>query len=218
MGKGFKILLIIGGIFAMLAVCAVVLYVLITQVIFKNVSLDGSTLKITPTVEVGTTTAPDSTDTVVPTESAEVTPPSGWQPIDNTSQKYIAYRPNGWWYKLFEPNMETLGIDTSQIPDASEWAGIMTISRLNASNMDFESYKENLEPGYSETTQTISGRSWIIIHGKTPANELFDSLFVKYAYVTVDGKEFVAAIRSTDANFDGQESNFDIFVSVIKFY
>ena len=113
--------------------------------------------------------------------------------------------------------METLGIDTNQIPESSEWAGIITITRLTASN-NFESYKSNLEVGYTTSTQSIAGRNWTIIEGIIPANMLFDAQYVKYAYVTVNGKEFLAAIKSTQANFGGQEGTFDTFISIINFY
>ena len=113
--------------------------------------------------------------------------------------------------------MQTLGIDTNKIPEASEWAGIITMTRLTADN-GLESYKSNLEVGYTSQVQTISGRSWTVIEGKTPANELFNAQFVKYAYVTVDGKEYIAGIRSDLANYGGQEGTFDTFVSIISFY
>lgn len=164
----------------------------------------------TPTT--GVTVAVTTTPVVV----AEVTPPSDWKPIDNTVQKYIAYRPNGWYFRFFS-NMELLGIDTNIIPVASEYAGIINITRLTASN-NFESYKANLEPGYTQEVQVISGRSWTIIKGKTKPSEIFDVMFAKYAYVSEGGKEFLARIEHTTSNFAGQEGNFDIFVKTIKFY
>jgi len=217
MGKGIKILLITGGIIVMLGASAILIYLLITQILFGNIPQGDKTLTGTPTTTVENTSVPGTTNSVSPTGSVLVTPPSGWQAIDNTGQNYIAYRPDGWWYRLFPPNMETLGIDTSQIPEASEWAGIITISRLSASN-NFESYKSNLEVGYTSLVQNIAGRNWTIIEGVIPANMLFDSQFVKYAYVNIGGREFLAAIRSTAANFGGQEGTFDTFISIINFY
>jgi hypothetical protein len=216
MGKIVKILLIVGGIFVALGACAVLIYWLINQTLFGNIPVVEKTPTATPTINVYNTPIPGVTDTVSPTESVVVAPPSGWVLIDNTVQKYLAYRPNGWYYRLFAPNMETLGIDTNKIPEASEWAGIITMSRLSAGGL--ESYKSNLEVGYTSAVQTISGRSWTLIEGKTPANELFNAQFVKYAFVTVDGKDYVAGIRSDLANYGGQEGTFDTFVSVISFY
>lgn len=217
MGKGIKILLITGGIVVMLGACAVLIYLLIIQLFFGNIPQGDKTITGTPTTAIENTSITGTTNLVSPTEGLVVTPPSDWLQIDNTGQGYIAYRPNGWWFRLFPPNMETLGIDTNQIPDASEWAGIITITRLNASN-NLGSYKSNLEVGYTSVVQNISGRNWTIIEGITPANMIFDAQFVKYGYVNVGGREFLAAIRSTAADFGGQEGTFDMFISIINFY
>lgn len=217
MGKGIKILLITGGIVVMLGACAVLIYLLIIQLFFGNIPQGDKTITGTPTTAIENTSITGTTNLVSPTEGLVVTPPSDWLQIDNTGQGYIAYRPNGWWFRLFPPNMETLGIDTNQIPDASEWAGIITITRLNASN-NLGSYKSNLEVGYTSVVQNISGRNWTIIEGITPANMIFDAQFVKYGYVNVGGREFLAAIRSTEADFGGQEGTFDMFISIINFY
>jgi len=217
MNKGLKILLITGGTVVMLGACAILIYLLITQILFGNIPQGDKTLTGTPTNTIENTSAPGITSLVSPTGSAVVTPPSGWIAMDNTAQDYIAYRPGGWWFRFFSPNMETLGIDTNQIPEASEWAGIITISRLSASN-NFESYKSNLEAGYTSSVQNIAGRNWTIVRGIIPENMLFDAQYAKYAYVNVGGREFLAAIRSTAANFGGQEGNFDMFVSIINFY
>jgi len=216
MGKGIKILLITGGIVVMLGACAVLIYLLITQLLFGNIPQGDKTITGTPTTAIENTSVPGTTNSVSPTEGLIVTPPSGWLPIDNTGQDYIAYRPGGWWFRLFPPNMETLGIDTNQIPEASEWAGIITLTRLTASN-NFESHTSILEAGYTTSIQNITGRNWTIVRGIIPTNMLFDAQFVKYGYVNVGGREFLAAIRSTAADFGGQEGTFDMFISIINF-
>ena len=217
MNKGLKILLIIGGIVVMIGACVIFVYLLITQILFGNIPQVDKTPTGTPTTTVENTSAPGLTNSVSPTGTVVVTPPSGWIAMDNTAQDYIAYRPGGWWFRFFSPNMETLGIDTNQIPEASEWAGIITLTRLNASN-NFESHTSILEPGYTTTIQNIAGRNWTIVRGIIPENMLFDAQYAKYAYVNVGGREFLASIRSTAANFGGQEGNFDTFISIINFY
>jgi hypothetical protein len=94
---------------------------------------------------------------------------------------------------------------------------MITVSRLTSS-YDLASYKAELDPGYLETPQTISGRDWTIIKGHAPANMINDAQYVKYAYVIEAGKEFLVGIRSTLSNFGGYESTFDTFVSLITFY
>jgi hypothetical protein len=220
MSKGLKIFFVLGGIIVALGVIAVSIYYLIMLTVFNKTSPIDTPPLPAPTSSIVITITPhivETIDTVAPTESVAITPPSGWIAIDNTSQSYIAYRPSGWYFRLFPPAMELLGIDVNQIPDASEWGGIITMARLNASN-NFESYKSGLEAGYTTSVQSIGGRSWTIIEGITPANMLFDSQFVKYAYTDVGGKEFLASIRSSAANYGGQEGNFDIFVQTIRFY
>lgn len=218
MNKTLKVLLTIGGIVLGLGIITVLIISAVNSTIFNNLE-NKATNTPTPT---SSTVTPSVTKTVSPTEIVGITPPDGWQPIDNTSQKYIAYRPNHWYFKLFAPAMETLGIDTAKIPDASEWAGLITMTRLNTSN-DFASYKENLEAGYTETTQIISGNTWTIIKGKTLFNEIYGSQYVKYGYVQVNGKDFLAGITCNAegtgcGNFNGQESTFNTFISIIKFY
>lgn len=220
MNKTLKVLLTIGGVVLALSICVVIVILIAQQTIFNNIEN-----KITNTpkpTETSLTNTPSVTKTVDPTDIVEVTPPDGWKVIDNTSQKYLAYRPNGWYYKMFPPAMETLGIDTTAIPDASEWAGLITMTRLSASN-NLGSYKANLEAGFTENSQVISGNTWTIIKGKTIENEIYGSQFVKYAYVQVSGKEYLAGITcdatsSSCGNFNGQEATFDTFVSLIKFY
>jgi len=175
----------------------------------------GVTISVTPNTSPTVSTSPSPTVSI----TTEVTPPSGWQPIDNTSQKYIAYRPSGWYFKMFAPNMQLLGVDKNKIPDASEYAGMFTIQRLTGSST-LQAAKDNLDPGFSETTQEISGRTWTIIKGKQKLYEEsgMGGAYVKLAYVNVSGKEFIAQLQSTSSGFGGQESNFDIFVKTIKFY
>jgi|GEM_PF-3314494 len=177
----------------------------------------------TPEVEVTASVKPTTSeeDTVEPTDIAttpivDVTPPADWEMISNlTFLPYEVYRPRGWYYKYFSPT--TLGMDPAKLPDASEYAGLLSISQLQSSTAWNDDYKSELMAGYTQSTQMIDGNEWTILEGKTKANELFDSQFVKYGYVKVGGKEYVVKMVSSAADFGGHESKFDILISTLRF-
>ena len=200
-----------------------------------NPNKGGSTNTVTPTpsfidqsgvpdeTAVATdipTTTPVLTSTpgnvVTTTPVVVVTPPAGWKEIDNTSQHYKAYRP-GWYYRLFSPNMEILGIDPKPIPQASEYVGTIFMMRLTASN-NLGAFKSSLVPGYAQSTRSINGREWTMFVGKVTATAVSTEKFVKAGYVVVSGKEYLAEIQSEASDYGGHESQYETFITTINFY
>jgi len=185
---------------------------------------DNSTPSPTATVTVQTSTAITTTPvttaistpvtTVAPVVS--VTPPADWQEIDNTNQHYKAYRPH-WYYRLFPPNMEVLGIDPNPIPTASEYMGAIFIMRLTASN-NLGVFKSSLEAGYTETTRMINGRQWTMYVGQIQATLASNAKYVKAGYVNVDGREYLAELQNEASNYGGYEAKFETFITTINFY
>ncbi len=171
----------------------------------------------TDTVVV-TTTKPSPTatnnDTVAPVSGA--TPPENWQAIDFDCLGYTAYRPSGFFFRMFPPDCFVLGLDTNRIPEASEYMGMISLMKLSGSN-NFTKYIDQLEDGYTKYTRSIDDRTWTIVEGKQPANELFDAKFVKLGNFKVGSKEYMARIESTSSNFGGYADEFEIFITTLKF-
>lgn len=178
-----------------------------------------------PTGEVEDTVVPTEVEeeevTITPTVISgtpivEATPPANWEKISNLNfLPYEVWRPNGFYYRYFSPS--TLGFDPAPLPEASEYAGMLSITQLQSGMSWTNDYVNELMAGYTTTTLTIKGNNWTVLEGKTKANEIFDSQFVKLGYVQVGGKEYVVKLVSSDANYGGHESKFDIMISILIF-
>ncbi len=169
----------------------------------------------TATASVTKTVAPTTT-IVTTTPIAEVTPPADWKLLDTMSfLPYTVYRPNGWWFRYFSP--ATLGLDPNQLPAASEYAGKLSISQLQSASAWNSDYITQLEPGYSQVSQSIDGNSWLVIEGKFKDNELQTGSYTKLGYVKVGSKEFVVNLIGSNNTYDGNESKFDIMISTLRF-
>jgi len=206
----------------MLVVIAGLVYLLVRQVNAPEPAVTP-TPTVEPTAEAVETVTPTSepmTTAAAPTATTavvvSVTPPAGWKEVVNDIQGYTAYRPGNWWFRFFPPSKGTLGIDPNPIPEVGEYAGAIIISRLSGGTT-LNNYKSGLEAGYSEITQSINGRTWTIVEGVQPETEAFPKKYVKYGYVEVGSKQFVAGLTSGAANYGGYEDEFDTFISVLVF-
>ncbi len=161
-----------------------------------------------------TTPALAGCETVAAVNAA--TPPSNWKVLDNTKQGYTVYRPTGFYYRLFPPDMFVLGIDPNPIPTASEYMGVINMIRLSASS-NFDTYLGNLEAGYKTCTREIDGRTWTTVVGKTKTTDAFEGKYVKYGKVTVGGKDFMARLENQNANYGGYADEYEIFITTIVF-
>jgi len=209
-------------VFIMLVVIAGLVYLLVRQVNAPETTVTP-TPTVEPTEETADTVTPTSeptTTTAAPTATtavvASVTPPAGWKEVVNDIQVYTAYRPGNWWFRFFPPSKQLLGIDPNPIPEVGEYAGAITIVRLSGA-ATFNDWKEGLEAGFTETPTTINGRVWTIVKGKQSETGDFPNPYVKYGYVEVGSKQFVAGLTSGAANYNGYESIFDTFISVLVF-
>jgi len=206
-------------VLVMLLVIAGLIYVLVKQAGTPSVT---PTPTVTPIEEAVVTVTPSGepevTNTTAPTTAvvASVTPPAGWKELVNDGQGYTAYRPGNWWFRFFPPSKQLLGIDPNPIPEVGEYAGAITISRLTGGTT-FNDYKSGLEAGYTESPSQINGRTWTMVEGVIPENEISGKKYVKYGYVEVGSKKFVAGLMSGAANYNGYESIFDTFLSVLVF-
>ena len=171
--------------------------------------------------DVGETADTDDRDTdevvdEVADEEEEVadstcTVPDSWEQIDNTSQGYTAYRPSSWYYRFFGSTMETFGIDPNEIPEVSEYAGVITLNRMQTTMTE---YISSLIPGYSDTTETIGENEWNIIDGTEEESELFGEREARFAFTEADSREFVVIMVASDtADYEDEFNNFLCSVS-----
>jgi hypothetical protein len=182
---------------------------------------------VTATVDKTTTPAVTLTGTVNPSATpmagcavvaavTGATPPATWKPVENSTQGFTAYRPTGFYFRLFPPDMFMLSIDPNPIPTASEYMGVINIIRLSASN-NFESYLANLETGYQTCTREIDGRTWTTVVGKTKTTDAFEGKFVKYGKVTVGTKEYLARLENLKADYGGYSGQYETFITTLQF-
>lgn len=184
---------------------------------------------VEPTIEVTQAPQDDGTTTPTVTKKAEATPtkikesesgdskdialPEGWEAIENTFQEYTAYRPKGFYYRLFPPNMYLLGVDPNPIPIATEYAGVITLLRTNSTN-NLEGRLKDLKAGYTEKNVVFNSLEWRIIDGETKDTEMYDSYKVRYAYIKINGKEFLATLERETSKYS---DTFNTFIANIKF-
>ena len=165
------------------------------------------------TIATPAVTAAAGCDVVAAVTAAAV--PGNWVKIDNGALvSYDVYRAKGFNYRVFTNDF--VGIDPNPIPSASEYAGIISVMKLSGAN-NFDSQLANLEPGYQKCTREIDARTWTTVVGKTKANEISSSNFIKYAKVTVNAKDYMAKLTSTAADYSGQANNFETFITILKF-
>lgn len=188
----------------------------VTATVTPSVTAEPSvTPSVSVTAQPTTTPVITGTTTTVPAVN-DAQPPANWKPIENTSQGYTAYRPTGYYFRLFPPDMFVLGIDQSPIPTESEYMGVISMMRLSASN-NWDSQIANLKPGYKTITREINGKSWTVVEGATKDSDAFPSRFIKYGRVKVDSKEFMARLDSSSSNYGGYADEFETFITTVVF-
>jgi|GEM_PF-5816324 len=175
-----------------------------------------------PTEEVEEVAEEDE-DADVP-EEEEPTPsevPEGWTQLDNSSQGYTAYKPPGWYHRFFGIGMQTLGIDTNAIPEASEYAGVIALTHVEGVPMSewLTSQTSGLKPGYTETSGVYGEYTWNILEGEYLASDVFFPDYkVKYAYMEVEGRLFIAELMASPSAYSGYTDEFDIFIGTVLFW
>lgn len=177
------------------------------------------TPEVTDEPEVDETTTPTPTNNVSDGDVAPVsgvTAPDSWELLEYDCLGYKAYRPQGFFFRMFPPDCFVLGLDTNRIPEASEYMGMISLMKLSGSN-NFEKYVDELDEGYTEYTREIEGRTWTMVEGKTPANELFDAKFVKLGNFEANGKEYMARLESGSSDYSGHSGTFETFISTLIF-
>jgi hypothetical protein len=157
-------------------------------------------------------------DDVEPPQSApeEALIPDGWKEIENTTYGYTAYRPSNFYYRFFG-SASLLGIDPNVIPEASSYAGSVTMMALSG---DLETAMADYYSSFlaiMDTTEDQGNGTWSLISAEIPENEMDAAKNVMCAFIEVDGQVFVVDYRydaSGDAIYEGV---FDKFYPAIEF-
>lgn len=184
--------------------------------ITETVTPEPTTTDVVEENDDVTTTPTPATQTKDVADVTGATPPDSWQLLEYDCLGYKAYRPNGFYFRMFPPDCFVLGLDPNRIPEASEYMGMISMMKLSASN-NFDKYVAELEDGYTEYTRVIDGRTWNMVEGKMPANELFEAKYVKLGNVEVNGKEYMARIENSASNFGGYADEFETFITTLIF-
>lgn len=147
-------------------------------------------------------------------DCVQTTPPSGWTAVEMASVGYTAYRP-GWYYRIFGT---MLGLDPNPIPVDSEYAGMITIRKHSGTQAAVVTdYTDGLEAGYSEASVVAGCRTWTVIEGTIPANEISDAKQVKTAFTTEDGVVIGVHYETSSAIFPTHEAKLDTLIDIMVF-
>jgi hypothetical protein len=136
----------------------------------------------------------------------------------NARQGYTVCYPSGWYTRDFGYSQQSVGFDFFPIPEASEYAGVFTISisRQNSATL-LSQYLEGLE-GASTTAVTIDGVSGIRIQGVFPSD---DNFFPNYRQIAVVmekfGRTYTILMLSSPDGYEGNQLLYDAFVASMRF-
>lgn len=150
-------------------------------------------------------------------ECADSELPSGWIPVDNATYGYTLGMPDTWWYRFFG-GAKTLGLDPSEIPEASEYAGKITFTAYSDSLTTVVNREKSNHVDLSESTITVCGRSWTKITGKTPSDDaFFPDQKVALAITSVGSYTYELYYRAESSQYSTYLPIFNQVLSTIKF-
>jgi hypothetical protein len=150
------------------------------------------------------------------TNSSDESAPSNWREVENSAYDYTAYIPPTYYYRFFD-SARIVGIDTNELPEASEYMGIITINIERSSSVE-TTLNNNIRDwvAISTATEVHSNGRWSIVHGTIPANEMFEEKEVITAYI--QHGEYVLSVeyRNAPSDFGTYEDIFDTVYQSLK--
>jgi hypothetical protein len=157
-------------------------------------------------------------DEVDPPQSApeEALIPDGWKEIENTTYGYTAYRPSNFYFRFFG-SASLLGIDPNVIPEASSYAGAVTMMALSG---DLETAMADYYSSFlaiMDTTEDQGNGTWSLISAEIPESAMDAAKNVMCAFIEVDGQVFVVDYRYDASGTATYEDIFNQFYPAIQF-
>jgi hypothetical protein len=158
------------------------------------------------TIDTRTPTDTSTDETPVVDDTPEVitdvpTLPDGWVYRESTLYKYKIGEPSSWYYRFFD-STKYVGLDTATIPEATEYAGIITFGIYDSS---FLTGLPELKAGLvTPTTKAviINGNAWTEISGTIASDSAFFAGYKQIVtYITYEGKIFVAYFTVPSASY-----------------
>lgn len=134
--------------------------------------------------EETSTDAIPSTQPASPSAQNETTYCADGEVYENQKQGYEVCIVKGWIKKEFDSSAITVGFDPKNIPEASEYAGLISV-RVSADTLNSE--VEKVEKGLEKTSKTtveVDGVSATQISGTTPADDIAANVDMVYTLFT----------------------------------
>ncbi|MFQ5493228.1 MAG: hypothetical protein ACE5DX_03655 [Candidatus Dojkabacteria bacterium] len=139
--------------------------------------------------------------------------PAGWKKVD-LGLGYTIYRPGNWWFRNFGG---TLGLDPNEIPEASEYAGMITMSKISGSMTSaISTYKSSLDTNVNEFNAVAGDNDWVIVTGKIDETMESEAKQVKSGFIQGGGQVYQLEYRVPPSQFAANENVFDTLLGVIE--
>ncbi|MBN2101230.1 hypothetical protein JW710_05130 [Candidatus Dojkabacteria bacterium] len=143
------------------------------------------------------------------TSDCDPTIPSGWVKRQNTTYNYTVAMPSNWWYRFFG-SMQTMGMDPNEIPEASEYAGLVTMSAYTDTVANLVADSKSSLVGSSESTITVNCKTWTKVEGQNPSGIPFYADYkVVEVYTSHNGKTFCLKYMNDPGDFNTYKATYD---------
>jgi hypothetical protein len=131
-------------------------------------------------------------------EVKEAELPEGWSEQESSSYGYKIGVPKNWYYRFFS-STKMIGLDPDPIPEASEYAGVITFS---IDDREFEEMITETEEYLDNETKseiTVNGNIWTEIEGEISMDDFFNpGESILYAMTSIEGTSYRLTLLSPD--------------------
>jgi hypothetical protein len=129
-------------------------------------------------------------------EEAEL--PEGWSEQESSSYGYKIGVPKNWYYRFFS-STKMIGLDPDPIPEASEYAGVITFSVDDREFDEMVSQTEDYLDNETKSEITVNGNLWTEIEGEISMDDFFNpGEAILYAMIEIEGTSYRLTLLSPD--------------------
>jgi len=143
--------------------------------------------------------------------------PEGWLEQESAVFGYKIGVPDKWYYRFFSQT-QMIGMDPHPIPEASEYAGMISFVVIDRPyDQVISETKTGLE-NVSETEQIVNSLSWTRIEGVIPEEDVFyPGQMMTHAIVFHNSKSYKLTYMSSKESYNDNLQTFNDVLETISF-
>jgi hypothetical protein len=123
-------------------------------------------------------------------QQEETNLPEGWIEQESSGYGYKIGVPENWYYRFFS-STKMIGIDPDPIPEASEYAGVITFAADDRTFEQMLSQTKDYLEDEEETSITVNEVEWTQVEGKISMDDFFNpGEAILYAMTQKDGTAY----------------------------